>query len=132
MLYPCKHDFLYLTAVQHQPSPVSMVLVAYQTPIFCDSSRWEQKCANLEFPFIRTLEKDEYENLRQKSLKIMHQCLLCAASFTLTSFYHPFVSSEPNVMFPSGYFDCRRNQAWKNSYNLIKLLLNWGGGSLKS
>lgn len=124
------HESLYLTAVQHQPSPVSVVSVACQTTMFSDCSRWEKKCANHEFPFFKTVEQDEWklsENLKQRSLKIMHQSLLCAASFSLTCFYHPFDSSEQNVVFPSGYFDYRKNQAWKRLLQSDKILVKLRG-----
>lgn len=42
-------------------------------------------------------------------------------------FYHPFVSSEKNMVLPSGYFDYRRNQAWKRLLQSDKILVKLRG-----
>jgi len=117
-LYPCKQESIYLTAMQHQPSPVSPFLVTRQTTTICDCSRWEEKCANHKFAFFKAVEEDECrlsEKLKQRALKIMHQSKLVLCSllfrFSVLFFLSSFVSAEQNVMFPSGYFDYRRNQA---------------------
>lgn len=41
--------------------------------------------------------------------------------------YHPFVSAEQNAVFPSEYFDYRRNQVWKRLLQSDKILVKLRG-----
>lgn len=94
--YPCKHESIYLTAVQHQPPLVSAFLVARQSTTLCDCSRWEQKGANHTFPFFKAVEEGERtlsEKLKQRSPKITHQSKFALCSlflFSVLFFLSPF------------------------------------------
>lgn len=54
-------------------------------------------------------------------------CFVLPFAFLFCFSYHSFVSGEQNVVFPSGYLDYRRNQAWKRLLQSDKILVKLRG-----